>query len=421
MAVAGLDRDTWAREKTAFAAEILAGLRDSGHLDREEFTPPESMSLLSPDAEGPSAFPRSNSHRGPRRWKRPLVLAASLLLAFALPVLAIVGVHHLRSTPATPEPRAETWEEGAATATSAQPAGPKGDDALPGTTADANAGFPDAAPAINETLDSVAEAAFRDFELATLLPDTEEEYEAWARKEYPHIMALYDILIVPEGGESGAATLWDGDPVHVPPWADRLYRAVPDAGRPRGWRALVIYSGAAIEFDWPATVDAPNYRPALEGLHNAAGVAGFSLELGRNGTYPVPRVYAEGDTRAESRFSLGPLRARPEWRTAPAQDTPEAYAKLLASDAELGESVLVYIAVSGGLFGTAPFDGLSQIAANGLKTMLETPVPECDKSARISVFGNVLDSRWELLNEYVPETIERPGTAVPAFQERKKP
>jgi hypothetical protein len=111
-------------------------------------------------------------------------------------------------------------------------------------------------------------------EVDAVLPHTDAEYEAWAREEYPHIMWLYDVLTKPEYGIE-----WNGDPVSVPTWGERLYADVPPAERPKGWRALVVYSGEALRFDYPTDPGQPNVRPRLEAIQLAAAVAGFEARF----------------------------------------------------------------------------------------------------------------------------------------------
>ena len=154
-------------------------------------------------------------------------------------------------------------------------------------------------------------------QVEAMLPQTEEQYETWARREYPHIMWLYNVVtheglsqanapetdacvdcptsppdspagrlvsfdITEEGHPSitlpdaegknvalcavvqnGNMVLlptssalppsascssgffssekksWDGVPVHIPEWAQRLYANTPASGHPTGWRALL--------------------------------------------------------------------------------------------------------------------------------------------------------------------------------------
>ena len=404
MAVAGLDRDAWAREKTAFAAEILAGLRDRGLFEQEEAAPPGSLPLAVPDADRPSASPRSGTHRGPGRWKRPVAMAASLLLTFALPVLAFVGVHHLRSLPAATDSHVETGDEGAATVTPAQPAGPKGENTLPRAAAVPNAGYPETAPDISETLDAVAEAAFRDFELAALLPDTEDEYEAWARKEYPHIMALYDVLTNPEGGTEEGKPLWDGIPVNIPEWGMRLYKDTPSDERPIGWRALLIYSGEIFKFDKPTDPKGRNCSPSLYAIERAAALSGFDLVISETGPYSLSApIETDGDGGTQRFVLKTPATKAVDWEI-PTQDIPESFVAAVIRDVDRTVPVLSYLALSSNLVQIKGLEDITREAVGLLSKILTSRIPECDVNTQLARFGRLLDSRQEVLNTIKIET-----------------
>jgi len=196
-------------------------------------------------------------------------LAAACLLVVALPVLAYVAAQVWRGT----EHDAPREQGAAVTRTDAG-----------AVTAIARAIDPvlvekgalishkgalsndDVASGIDEQLDRLSIQA----EVEMLLPQTEEEYETWARKEYPHIMWLYGIL-----REEFA---WDGT-----------------------WRQLLIDSGEIFRFDWPVQKADLNCQPRKSAVVAACRVAGYHCTLlpGRRSGEGAVCVWPALDWRVE--------------------------------------------------------------------------------------------------------------------------
>ncbi|MEN6626629.1 MAG: zf-HC2 domain-containing protein [Candidatus Sumerlaeia bacterium] len=109
-----------------------------------------------------------------------------------------------------------------------------------------------------------------------LLPHTEAEWEAWARKEYPHIMWVYDVLSKSEYGIN-----WDGKPAYIPEWAKHIW--TDEVTMPTGWRALVFFSGEILSFDYPRSIDEPTVHSTLISMKLAAIIAGYDLNVNVNG------------------------------------------------------------------------------------------------------------------------------------------
>jgi len=209
-------------------------------------------------------------------------------------------------------------------------------------------------PAWPPTLDPALSRAIGDFvakaQVEAMLPRTETAYEAWARKEYPHVLWLYDVLTRPEYG-----ICWNGEPVNIPAWAERLYAGTPAQNRPQGWRALLIYSGEIFRFDYPTALGEPNVQPRIEAVQLAAAVAGFEAELS-----PVERAegiglpglaWADKNTAAAdlSRLRLTRSGARSCPRSLPEEDKDaptDGYAAEIAHSPAQAKSVLVYLLIS---------------------------------------------------------------------------
>ena len=402
MNLASADRDEWEHEKKIFAAEILARLRDSGLFDAEGLTSSKTLPLAAPHTYKQTGFHRENTHHWPSRRKRILVTAASLLLMFTLPVLALAVVQNLLKIPTRPESHPEFHEE-RATAISQihQPARRRGSDAQPFEPATPNAsGVLDPEPIVSEALDGFTEAKLREFELVALLPNTEEEFKAWARREYPHVIGLYDLLTRVDENDSRYGPLWDGIPAHTPEWAERLYDNVAEIERPTGWRALLIYSGEVLKFDWPTGVDELNCEPTAGALQQAAAVAGFALVTHEYGDYDMPEapyVDAAGGWR---RFNL--IRAEAianEWAV-PARNVPEEYVATVMGNMPLARAALVYLVTSSKLVQMPPFDNLAQEAELLLHDFFNSRTPECNVRTHRMRFERLLERRRELIEGF---------------------
>ena len=258
---------------------------------------------------------------------------------------------------------------------------------------------------LDRKITRLADEAAARAEIDAMLPHTEEEYEAWARKEYPHIMALYDVLTKPGFTEAERASsadggpapflprawsglpedvqallnqysqlaktqdkpLWDGIPVNIPDWGKRLYANTPEPERPIGWRALLIYSGETLKLDWPQETDEPNVHPTLDGTLNAALNAGCANE-------PNARFQAAG---------------RPEM--------PNGYLEIMASNIALADGVLGYVGTSCRLIATRQFEDLAKNTAATQLAFHDTRNPECAVHTRLQSLSTLFDSREEML------------------------
>ena len=206
-------------------------------------------------------------------------------------------------------------------------------------------------PALNKAIGDLAVKA----QVEAMLPRTETAYEAWARKEYPHVLWLYDVLTRPEYG-----ICWNGEPVNVPAWAARLYAGTPAENRPNGWRALLIYSGEIFRFDYPTAPGEPNVKPRIEAVQLAAAVAGFEAELspvgrgegvGRARGINLPGLAWAGENTGDadlSRLRLTQSGGRSCPRLLPEEDkdAPDGYAAEIAQSPARARSVLVYLHIS---------------------------------------------------------------------------
>jgi hypothetical protein len=218
-------------------------------------------------------------------------------------------------------------------------------------------------------------------EVEAMLPHTEEEYEAWARGEYPHIMALYDILIgkglseerpqqpsLPANwpemsvGERFAALipndssknvrdclleiaaeaakhdhpLWDGIPESIPDWGLRLYANTPSEDHPTQWRALLIYSGEIFKHGLSERSNEPIARPSFQGIQYTLPYRGKS---------------------AESRITLQFAEQMPSTTNYSRQD---------ATDMTEARESLVFVVASSDIVGTSRFTDLVHLAKRTL-------------------------------------------------------
>lgn len=143
-------------------------------------------------------------------------------------------------------------------------------------------------------LDRRFEQTLAQVQVEAMLPHTEAEWEAWARKEYPHIMWVYDVLTKPEYGIN-----WNGKPAYIPDWAKKIW--TDEVTRPAGWRALVFYSGEIFRFDYPIKPEDPNVRPTIDAMKRAAAIAGCMLQLEDGGKQQLPPLNYS-DLSIEGRF-----------------------------------------------------------------------------------------------------------------------
>jgi hypothetical protein len=380
-------------EKKAIAAEIMARLRESGCFDGEVLDSPTAFSDVGPTPTPriTVGFSKGNSLSRSGHWWRPLALAGSLLLMVALPVLALVGLHKLYIPSLDPEsfaphPKQSVPPEASGAAT------------VPLDTAPAakSAASPSDSTPVNWdqtsriALDILTEDALRRVELEALLPATEEEYEVWAREEYPHIMALYDILVEATEDQPNITALWDGTPVHIPDWARRLYVDTPEDKRPMGWRALLIYSGEVFKFDWPTRTTDPNCRPTLEAMQHVASVAGFVLRFAEDGQYGVSFSPHAGIGVDEHRFTLRALEASPSVWVLPSQNPSENYVASALNNHSVAEAALRYLITSSHLVQLPPFESLSLSGTTLLTSSIASPMSKCDVATRASLLNDFL-------------------------------
>jgi hypothetical protein len=280
-------------------------------------------------------------------------------------------------------------------------------------------------------------------EVEALLPHTEEEYEAWARKEYPHILALYDILIgkgltperpkqpnipanwatmtieerftalipndLPEDVReylldiAGRAAqndqpLWDGIPVNIPEWGLCLYTNTTAEERPTHWRALLIYSGEIFEFDWPKSQSEVNCVPNLHAIQYGTGVSGFLWAFSDNDADSVTGMPSSDATSDEPYVKLGSLGTPAVVYSLPSQEIPEGYIDAFVEDAAFAKTSLVYFAASSAIVQTPPFTDIAQSASKLLEELFKSGIPECNVGTRLLSLSALLVSRGELLN-----------------------
>ncbi|MCX5769222.1 MAG: hypothetical protein NTZ09_02945 [Candidatus Hydrogenedentes bacterium] len=407
-----IDRHLSTCPKCAAAAErikpILAALDAAGGAPPDVTNTPE---VLASAVLARLAASDTNLHKNqwPSQRLRPvpwLALAAGLLIV-AAPVFAYLGVqlaqyfqpeHNSASTTFRPEstkiahgPILSTtapvsthpkWSKSAKSP-------PIGDHGLDQATA------------------TLADHAAARAQIDASLPKSDEQYEAWARREYPHIMWLYDVLMgqppkrppdspagrmvrfgVDDDGnpaitlpdaEGKVVTLsvpypgngpWDGAPVNIPEWGVRLYASIPESERPTGWRALLIYCGEILRFDCPTSADKPNRIPSHEAMQEAAAVAGYSNESTQDGVWkPKPLHSAEPQTQCR-RANVIPA-TPPQPVPISAQVLPPGYVEQLVSNPAAARAVLVYLSACSKLLSTPEFVELS-ISAKNLMANLST-------------------------------------------------
>jgi hypothetical protein len=245
-----------------------------------------------------------------------------------------------------------------------------------------------------------------ELEAKSLLPQTEEQMTAWARKEYPHILWLYDVLTKPEYGIK-----WNGVPVSIPAWAEQFY---PDAAtRPKGWRALVIYSGDAFRFDFPQTATQPNVSPRLQSLQLASAVAGYDAAFVPTDGQELPALaWADrtANTPAMLRLTRHPSNTESilaKSLVPPPTNIPEDYAKQLASVPTQSVSVLQYVWVSSTLLsasskGGSDFNGLANKCQDDLIIIFSHkthPWEPCFMNAVTDLMNHILQQRNGIIQQ----------------------
>ena len=351
---------------------------------------------------------------GAPKWRPAAAIAATCLLLLAIPVLAYVGVQAWQA--------AQEEESGSGQATVAgTDAGPLGTvdhihgDEVLGPHEAETPSAPRRDDAIGDSFERITTETFMAAQVETMLPHTEDEYEAWARKEYPHIMWLYDILTAVVEDDPETKPLWDGISVNIPDWAERLYADIPESDRPTGWRALVIGSGEIFKLDWPTNLDGPNCAPSIKAIQDAAAVAGYSAEPDVDGPFTLPPLpwleFEDGDDGRPQRLRLVPL---PEDGPLPSlglDDIPRDYPKQLAGDVRLAKQTLVYVAVAAEGVGAPPWKDLAKHAKQVLGSLcIWENGALCPDTAQLAgEIERILDLREELITT-IESTESRPRT-----------
>jgi anti-sigma factor RsiW len=205
--------------KCAACAREYAEIQDA-HEAIAEFLYPDECLTVDPEAMARSVIAESRARerfRGaaadgrPRRFRSVAALAtAALLLIIAAPVLAYVGHAVWEAVTGSADKEIAFVESSSPVVRSVGSDGSDRSEAVGSPAASESDPAATAADTIEATLgavlDRMAEEAFIKAEVEAMLPHTEEEYEAWARQEYPHIMWLYDVLASKEGTDASEAS-----------------------------------------------------------------------------------------------------------------------------------------------------------------------------------------------------------------------
>ena len=194
-----------------------------------EMLHPDRDVLLSIDYEALARRAAVESDDRPARGQRSLAwlgahkrlaaMAACVLLLVAGPVLAhVAGV--VRGCFDDAEDPIETGEQ-VALHRETLPVPEMPGDAVKPAEADASASAYKIDSDITDSLDAELARQAARAEVEAMLPHTEAEYEAWARREYPHIMWLYDVLMGKQGlTQAERGTSGDGSVPAFPPPPD---------------------------------------------------------------------------------------------------------------------------------------------------------------------------------------------------------
>lgn len=249
---------------------------------------------------------------------------------------------------------------------------------------------PPASSGIEESLDAIVTDIFIKAEVGTELPHTEDEYEAWAREEYPHIMWLHDLLTDPENGID-----WQPAPIQRSEDPSRPDERFTQASL--GWRKLLIDSGEVLKFDFPDDPEKLHCVPSIEGLQLATAIAGYGLELTEDGPWLLPELdYAEGDLPA-TRIDL----YRIETLALPALanlEIPADYAMTLSKNTALTQSTLKYLCVSSRLANLPALESLSAQVCDARVMLASAKGQEvCDTDDWRHMFRAVLEARNDVI------------------------
>jgi len=160
------------------------------------------------------------------------------------------------------------------------------------------------------------------------LPRDDRELEAWARREYPHVFWVHDVLRENFG--------YDG-----------------------AWRDLLVGSAEVFRFDFPKSVGEPNCRPRIQSIEAVARVAGFELEWAPDGQFELPALpwadAGRSPTMRHVRFVRAILDTK-SWIPPSDQDEiPRDYERALAKQPALEVSIRLYLSISSQIIGTREF------------------------------------------------------------------
>jgi hypothetical protein len=184
-------------------------------------------------------------------------------------------------------------------------------------------------------------------QVEALLRNTEEKNERWARREYPHVMWLYDLL------------------------KDKFdYHGT--------WQGLLIGSGEILRFDYPLSLGEPNCEPRIEGIRAAAATAGFKARLSPDGEFLLPPLVWADIEGAGASLKLSLIAGEREKGPAiPKDEMPVGYIEEIANHPRLVESVLTYLTVSGQIAGTPELEDFAAKTKNLLFKLLSNDA-SCD-------------------------------------------
>lgn len=290
-----------------------------------------------------------------------------------------------------------------------------------------------------ETIDGQLQQTANLAMVEAMLPHTEDEYEQWARKEYPHIMWLYDILMgeIPKrSADSPAARLLlfgttdDGNPTITLPDAGghmvTLCVAVPhetgtlpnesaaaDETEPPPSSNLITLNGPSVPWDGIPT-DIPDWGQRLyagtpesdrpTGWRALVIYSGEILKLDWPGNLDeancLPSLDAVQAAAAISGLgadSDGAL-CEPEagtFEVTIALGPQVGYVDALATDVSRANSLVIYIHASALVVGAPEFDELSVSANAVLGTLYGARKTDCTlpSAVKARALADLLESR----------------------------
>jgi len=289
---------------------------------------------------------------------------AALLLAVAIPAIACLAAYGILAHRAPAPGRSATVLMTTPSSTCPEPKKP----------AQRPAGL---SALIDQKLSSAAQQALAE----SGLPQTAEQQAAWARKEFPHVMDLYNliksggspiviltvsnrVMVMPAARAADLNALakyelvapggggWDGVAVWAPEWAQYVYAG---SALPSGWQALLVLSGEVFKLDCPRSLQDHNVNPTIQGALAAGAVAGWA---------------------ARQDAALLSLQLPP-----PSSAVTPEYVSVLASNLELAQSVVAYVAVSSELVQTPAFAEIAALAKSLLEEMYSSTSP-CKRSVQ---------------------------------------